>query len=73
MGNEVVRGCARAILVPPTLLPSAKKFVIAAMLLRDEDKKGTVLFHSVIFNSVLYSNSIKEGGEVRYGALKNIY
>ena len=33
-------------------LLSAKKFFIAAMLLRDEDKKGTILFHSVIYNSV---------------------
>ena len=33
-------------------LPSAKKFFIAAILLRDEDEKGTKLFHSVIFNSV---------------------
>ena len=37
-------------------LPSAKKFFIAAMLLRDEDEKGTVLFHPVIFNSVVPTN-----------------
>ena len=33
-------------------LPSAKKFFIAAMLLRDEDDIGTVQFYSVIYNSV---------------------
>ena len=33
-------------------LPSAKKFFIAAMLIRDEDDVGFVLFHSVIYNSV---------------------
>ena len=33
-------------------LPSAKNLFIAAMLFRDEDEKGTVLFHSGIFNSV---------------------
>ena len=33
-------------------LPSANTFFIAAMLLRDEDKYGSLLFHSVIFNSV---------------------
>ena len=40
-------------------LPSAKKFYIAAMLLRDEDEKGTVLFRSVIFNSVGFNNLSK--------------
>ena len=34
-------------------LPSAKKFFIAAMLLFDEDDVGFILFHSVIYNSVL--------------------
>ena len=34
------------------ILPSAKKFSIAAMLLGDEDDICTVLFHSVIYNSV---------------------
>ena len=34
-------------------LPSAKIFVIAAILLRDEDNIGTVLFCSVIYNSVV--------------------
>ena len=33
-------------------LPSAKKFFIAAMLIRDEDDVGFVLFYSVIYNSV---------------------
>ena len=53
-------------------LLSAKKFFLAAMLLRDEDKKGTVLFHSVIFNSVggqIFGR--RRGGAVR--SLTNIY
>ena len=33
--------------------PSAKIFFIAAMILWDEDDIGTVLFYSVIYNSVL--------------------
>ena len=57
-GIGVVGGCARGCRgggggeESVVNLPSAKKFFIAAMLLRDEDEKGTVLFHSVIFNSV---------------------
>ena len=35
-------------------LPYAKTYFSAAMLLGDEDEYGTLLFHSVIFNSVAY-------------------
>ena len=37
------------------ILPSAKKFFIVAMLLWDEDDigTGTVVFYSVIYNSVI--------------------
>ena len=36
-------------------LPSAKTFFSAAMLLCDEDDICTIVFHSVIFNSVINS------------------
>ena len=37
-------------------LPSAKKFFIAAMLLWDEDDIGTIVFYSVIYNSVVINH-----------------
>ena len=44
--------------------PSAKKFLIAAMLLWDEEDVGFVLFHFAIFNSLgaTFKNVIKKIG-----------
>ena len=56
----MVGGCERGCVVGwsggELNLPSANTFFIAAMLLWDEDDNGTLLFHSVIYNSVTSTN-----------------
>ena len=56
-------------------LPSAKKFFIAAMLLRDEDDIGTVQFYSVIYNIILCLAPIRtdENGFANFSVFTKIF